>query len=240
MAWTSSTPQPSLGVSSPSISRPLDKVRESAISSTLTHANDHKAKRRRHQRPQLQGRLVIDGICLHQAAWRAASLSASDLYLHNQWKDLSFYFDRPAPLLLGCRRHQSLIETTLSPQTTHLTVRQPISSIRLHWPKPLMDKCEGYGTVNINSVFVVHSNNFCWLCDCGCPGQLRYRHSYYCHWHFWVSASDSHRGEGWSILAAAVTALWEEPRCAPRSPKHVESVKPHPSSHNRKGGGWYS
>lgn len=135
--------------------------------------------------------------------------------------------------------NQSLIETAPPPppppRTTHLTVRQPISSIRLHRPRPLMDKCEAYGTVNINPIFVVHSNNFCWLCGCGCPGQLRYRHSYCRRWHFWVSASDSHRGEGWSIHAAAVTAPWGA-HCAPLLPQGLGSrSSPTPSSRVRKG-----
>lgn len=87
--------------------------------------------------------------------------------------------------------------------------------------------------MNINSIFVVHSNN-CWLCDCAFPGQLRYRHSYYCRWHFWVSASDSHRGEGWSILATAVTAPWEdlpEPTLCPPAP-------PGPTPRHTMGRAW--
>ena len=85
--------------------------------------------------------------------------------------------------------------------------------------------------------FVAHSNNFCWLCDCGCPGQPRSRHSYYCHWHFWVSASDSHRGDGWSILAAAVTTHWGAllvPALYPRLPQGLgSSSSPHPASRGK-------
>lgn len=66
------------------------------------------------------------------------------------------------------------------------------------------------------------------------PASFRYRHSYYCHWHFWVSASDSHRGEGWSIVAAAVTAPVRRSagaHAAPRLPQGPASrSNPAPSS----------
>lgn len=48
--------------------------------------------------------LVIDCMCLHWGCTVAAlckpCTSASNLYSHNRWKDLSFYFDRPVLLLL--------------------------------------------------------------------------------------------------------------------------------------------
>lgn len=104
--WMSSIPPRSPGVSSLSTSRPPDKVRErewhQLCADTSRQPQGQKASS---SKTSMTGPpcWLMAFVCIKQRAVQVP-LSASDLYLHNQWKDLSFYFDRPAPLLLWSRR----------------------------------------------------------------------------------------------------------------------------------------
>lgn len=190
----SSTPQRSPGVSSPLISRPPDKV-------SMSDADTHQ------QHPQGQKVASWKRSATGPSWWLMAFVCGLQLRLRviplkpvesSFWQTCSYDETQGAP--------------PPPPRTTHLTVRQPISSTRSH-------QGESYGTLNINLVFVVHSNNLAmWLghrlsyCVTDTSGLVR------------VIAIVV---EGWSIHGVTLTALQGACPVSPSTPWPGESLKLH-------------
>lgn len=215
------------------------RERESPISSTMTHTNNHKAKRRCHQRPQRQGHplWLMAFVCMEQRGVQAPHL----LRIYT-----SMIRERPCPSILtdlllcyfDARDNQTLIETAAAPPPPsgpHIWLsdsQSPPSDYTglNHWWINV-GVMEQWTSIHFLLCTAITSVGYV---TAAVPASFRYRHWYYCHWHFWVSASDSHRGEGWSIVAAAVTTPVRRSagaHAAPRLPQGPESrSNPAPSS----------